>query len=349
MRRHLKRLFTGLMLLLMVPVAAAAMESADCLACHAEAGVVGADRLIDPTRFDNASHGVLGCSGCHASVTDAHPDDGLPASKAVCQDCHQNIGAEYAATGHAGNADCGDCHNPHTVRPSQEVSGAEMNGKCSSCHPAAEMASAHGVWLPQANLHLEMLPCISCHSGSENYVIVLYPSWRDPVSAPDGSARNNPLSLAGYAELKGLAGEQEISALIDVNGDGLITLAELKTFNAFPAYSSLRLKGMLTPEVVTHDLRILDNRWDCTFCHASGSGAMQTSVLALPMADGSYSRLPVEKGAILDALYGTPDFYMLGATRNASMNLLGLAIIAGGLVMPLGHGLLRFLTRKNRK
>ncbi len=40
---------------------------------------------------------------------------------------------------------------------------------------------------------------------------------------------------------------------------------------------------------------------------------------------------------------------MMGATRNASMNLFGLAILAGGLVMPVGHGLLRFLTRKNRQ
>jgi hypothetical protein len=40
---------------------------------------------------------------------------------------------------------------------------------------------------------------------------------------------------------------------------------------------------------------------------------------------------------------------MMGATRNASLNLLGLAILAGGLVMPVGHGFLRFLTRKNRR
>ncbi len=31
------------------------------------------------------------------------------------------------------------------------------------------------------------------------------------------------------------------------------------------------------------------------------------------------------------------------------MNLLGMAIIAGGMVMPIGHGTLRFLTRKNRQ
>ena len=51
---------------------------------------------------------------------------------------------------------------------------------------------------------------------------------------------------------------------------------------------------------------------------------------------------------MLSVLYTTPDFYMVGATRNMALNIVGVMIIAGGLVMPVGHGLLRFLTRKNR-
>jgi hypothetical protein len=56
----------------------------------------------------------------------------------------------------------------------------------------------------------------------------------------------------------------------------------------------------------------------------------------------------VEKGAVLDALNALPDFYLMGSTRNALLNKVGLVIIAGGMVMPLGHGFLRFLSRKNR-
>jgi hypothetical protein len=40
---------------------------------------------------------------------------------------------------------------------------------------------------------------------------------------------------------------------------------------------------------------------------------------------------------------------MTGATRNGTLNKIGLAIIVGGLVMPVGHGFIRFLTRKNRQ
>jgi hypothetical protein len=224
-----------------------------------------------------------------------------------------------------------------------------MNRQCGSCHLAGEMSAAHGVWLPQADLHLEMLPCISCHTGSKNYVINLFPSKRRIHRESGIPLRGEAFELASFEELATLTGEKDIDSLIDTDGDGTVTLQELRRFNGRSGYTDLRLKGMMTPEVVTHNLQILDNRWDCTFCHSSGPGAMQTSFLFLPEADGSYRRLPVEKGAILDVLNGTPDFYMMGATRSASMNIIGLVILAGGLVMPVGHGMLRFLTRKNRR
>ena len=103
------------------------------------------------------------------------------------------------------------------------------------------------------------------------------------------------------------------------------------------------------PEKITHTYQILKNRWDCTFCHASGPTALQTSYLAIPDKDGRSIRLPVEKGAILDLLYGTPDFYMMGTSRSTVLSIIGLFIVACGAMVPLVHGTLRFLTRKNRK
>jgi hypothetical protein len=75
---------------------------------------------------------------------------------------------------------------------------------------------------------------------------------------------------------------------------------------------------------------------------------MQTSYIALPEPNGTFKRVAVEKGAVLDVLYGTPDFYMMGSTKSTALNYIGLAVICGGLVLPVGHGSLRFLTRKNR-
>jgi hypothetical protein len=351
MRRYLKMLWFSLALAMFgfaPPAGAAAMVSGDCLECHGDIGMVGAKFLVDQYAFDHTAHGELGCPTCHESVTADHPDDGLTPSKAGCRDCHQEVGDAYAKTEHAANAACGDCHNPHTVHATREVSGFDMNRKCAACHDSSAMVAAHGSWLPQAGLHLDRLPCISCHTGSENYVVTLFLVRREGGLEPNASPSTAPFALAGHDELKSLAGNGGVETLVDADGDGVVSLAELKAFNGSRQFRALRLRGMLSPEVVSHSMQTLDNRWDCTFCHTSGPGAMQTSFLALPREDGTYGRLPVEAGATLDALNGTPDFYMLGATRNATLDLIGLTILAGGLIMPVGHGTLRFLTRKNR-
>jgi len=320
-----------------------ALDSDTCLGCHGDAGVVGDKLVIEALGFDNTAHAELGCHSCHASITADHPDDGLAPSRADCVECHDLVSREYAASLHAENAGCSDCHNPHRALGPTAVSGHEMNRQCMACHTRPDMVAQHGEWLPQADLHISMLPCITCHSSSTEYVISLYLIKRQ------GGQHNGGLELASYTELKAIAGGRPIEELIDRNADGYVSLAELRMFNLDPENRQLRLQGMITPEGVSHDFRSQDDRWDCSFCHASGPAARQVSFLSLVEPDGSYKRVAVEQGAVLDALYGTPDFYMVGSTRSTALNYVGLVILAGGLVMPIGHGTLRILTRKNRR
>lgn len=331
-----------LLLTLLLPTAAFGMANEDCLACHNDQDTVGEELYVDAARFDHTLHAELGCASCHESVTEEHPDDGATPSKAVCRDCHSEIATEYAASVHAENASCGDCHNPHQARGLDQVSGYDLNQQCATCHDNTEMVQQHASWLPQADLHIGMLPCISCHTASEDYQIVLY------IIHKDSDAVFGDFQLSSRSDLQRIAGDRPPQRLIDLNGDNFISLTELRTFHRNPANESLRLQATLTPSKVTHRVEILDNRYDCSFCHASGPASLQTSFLALPQDDGSYQRMAVERGAVLDALYGTPDFYMMGITRSASLNIIGLLIILGGLIMPLGHGALRFMTRKNR-
>lgn len=157
------------------------------------------------------------------------------------------------------------------------------------------------------------------------------------------------LAPTSYAELSKLAAGEKLQTLIDRNRDNYISIAELKLFNRDPAHKELFLKGMLTPVNPTHDFQTFDNRWDCSFCHSSGTQIMQKSFVAFPEQNGTFRKVAVEKGAVLGALQTIPNFYLMGSARNSNLNKLGLLIIAGGMVMPIGHGLLRFLTRKNRK
>jgi len=346
MKRILKKqLFCGVILLALValPGLAGAMGDEDCQGCHSDPEAVGEDFAIDTQTFDHTAHAAMGCMGCHESVSENHPDDGIPPTKAVCLDCHFEINQQYSKSAHAENANCGNCHNPHRVRGLSKVSGTDMNRQCGACHDSTEMVKTHADWLPQADLHIAMLPCVSCHTASKDYVIVLNIIQRESDEVL------GDFVISDYQSLKEMAGAPGVQGLIDLNKDDFISLAELRTFNRNPANKSLLLKGTLTPKEITHRVQTLDNRWDCSFCHASGPEAMQTSFLALPTDDGNYRRIAVERGAVLQALNGTPDFYMMGTTRSASLNIFGLLIILGGCLMPIGHGALRLLTRKNRQ
>jgi predicted CXXCH cytochrome family protein len=337
-------LTTTLLSLLMMPTVYAATNS--CLPCHSDKSIIGkgVHLYIDAQKYGLTTHARIGCVSCHDRIASRHPADGIRPSRAKCQDCHAAVFAEYDQSSHGKKAGCTDCHNPHAVKPLLAVSGRDINIQCAKCHENSQIVKSHSKWLPQAALHIDALPCITCHTGSENYVITMYMAKKTP---------NAPLSavhLASFEDLRPLLPSgKKVSSLIDINNDGLVSLDELKKFNKSGEFESISLLGTMMPEVVTHSYQILNNRWDCTFCHASGPKAQQASYLAFPELNGTYSRIPVEKGAILDILYGTPDFYMIGSTRSAMLSLIGALIAAGGLMVPILHGTLRFLTRKRRK
>lgn len=325
-----------------LPLSVHAMEMDDCLSCHSDRDEVGDELFIDGDQFSYTTHSEMGCVTCHESITDEHPDDGEAVSKSACIDCHDEVSEQYSHSTHADNATCTDCHNPHQARGIESMAGPEMDRQCQQCHEEEGVLESHSGWLPQANLHLAKIPCITCHTSAEGYEVLLNISQKTDKKLSSGR-------LSSYEDLKKYSGDKSIESLIDLNGDDHISLAELRTFNHNPAYKQLHLAGTLVPDSVSHNITTLDNRYDCTYCHAAGPGSMQTSFLSLPQEDGSYRRVTVDEGAILDTLYGTPNFYMTGSTRNATMNIIGLIIICGGFIMPVGHGTLRFLTRKNRQ
>lgn len=325
-----------------------AWDAEDCQTCHADPSIAeeGSGYLfVDPARYERTAHAEVGCPSCHESVSEDHPDDGERPSRAGCGECHDEVEAEYIESSHADNATCTDCHNPHEVQPVARVSGAEMNRPCMGCHEEDEVVVSHKAWLPQTTLHIRALPCITCHTGSEDYVVTFY------IEAYEERAGRSPrVALATHEELIAKIGRNEgVTSVVDRDTDGQVSLEELRLFYRERGDEGLQLWGMMTPEVATHNFATLDNRWDCSFCHASGPGAVQKSFVALPGPTGDYSRIPVESGAILDALYGKPDFYMIGATRSKTLSLVGLAIVVAGLAVPLIHGTLRLLTIRKRR
>lgn len=344
-----------LFLALFLVLAAAAradigLENERCLICHNDKKIInmgGKHLHIDSSVYAATTHSYIGCRSCHTAITEVHPNDNPKPprpTRATCRECHLPIHAEYARSLHSSKATCTDCHNPHAVKTPQSISGKDINDMCAKCHDVKKVVATHVTWLPQADLHIDALPCITCHTSSQNYVITMAIQTREP-GKPDGSFR-----MATHDELSRLLPEgSELSSLIDRNKDRFISMDDLRAFNSQVRRKEMRLWGMMTPEVVSHSYDILDNRRQCSFCHASGPKSMQKSFVAFPDKSRGYTRVAVERGAILDLLNATPDFYMLGATRSYPLTIVGGLIIAAGLMMPVGHGTVRLLTRARRR
>ncbi len=320
---------------------ACAYDSEECLACHSDADMVGDELQIAET-FMNTPHADLGCDSCH-EVTDDHPADGEEVVGLDCGSCHDQLAEDYARTEHSENASCTDCHDPHTALGLARMSSAGMNQQCESCHDYTESINQHANWLPQADLHMTRLSCVTCHSESQAYEVALH------LTRNGAAEEDTAYEVCDYDQLKAYAADRDVAALIDVNQDQFISLVELRSFNLNSRYADLRLEGTLVPKTMSHSLKTMENRYDCSFCHGAGPQSMQNSFLVLPNPDGSVTRITVERGAVLNAIQGVPDFYMVGSTRNASLNIIGLVIVCAGLVMPVFHGTLRFMTRKNRR
>lgn len=314
-----------------------------CIACHGNQSRVTAKNYIDTKQFGHTTHARFGCKTCHDTITGEHPAVKPPVRTTGCGDCHSETVTQYSESIHAKNASCSGCHNPHRVSASSEIAAAEMNKQCAACHSSIKIIASHAKWLPQNELHLGAIACVTCHSKAENYVISIY------IAKRDGAEPESKPNLFSYEELSKYTKGEDIQYLIDKNRDNYISLDELRKFNRDPSNKEIYLKSMMTPVKPTHSFQTFDNRWDCTFCHASGPEIMQTSYLSFPNQNGTFRQVAVEKGAAMDALRAIPNFYLMGSTRSGMLNKIGLFIISCGMIMPVGHGLLRFLTRKNRQ
>jgi hypothetical protein len=329
-----------------VPTPEVAAQTTACLKCHADPTIKksqGRYSYINPELFNETGHVAKGCVSCHVA-TEKHPDDLKRVRILKCDSCHENQTKEYLASAHFDHATCTNCHNPHEVRSHSVVTSTQMNGQCTTCHPSDKVYDRHASWLTQTASHLERLPCISCHTEAKAFDIVMYVEKR----AVNGAFE--PMSQKEMAMI--LSADQEFSRLVDRDGDKKISLNELRKFNLSARASGVRLRSIFMPSQSSHQFQTFQNRFDCKSCHGASPQYQQKAFMLFPdLKTVRWNRVAIEDGAAIDALYGTPDFYMIGAsaTRNPWMSALGLLIVFGGAGVMSLHLLFRFKTRKNRR
>ena len=333
-----------------------ALSDADrtCLGCHGQEGLTKAfdagDSLsltVDAQAFAQSVHAPLGCATCHASVDlKKHPGASAKFASArafsvagaqTCRNCHGEIYEAYAASVHGKAAAqpesaapvCSSCHSAHAVRRASV--GSHLRDTCATCHASA--LAAHDKWLPNTQLHLQVVACASCHAPSAKHRVDL--RLYDATKAGEPTLAVAP----GVVDNRSLD-EGSMRALVrKVNADGTTGKVTLVG----------RIEPASPPE--GHRLATKDRAVkDCAACHRKGAEPFQTVSLSIVDSEGKRTRYDAAASVLntptsVDSVRG---FYAVGGTRIQALDIVLALALAGGIGAPLGHMIMRKLSKKGR-
>jgi len=345
-----------------------------CAGCHSDIDLAkhpgGAPTIASRRAFSITRARV--CAGCHStessgwklSVHAALVSEGSPiapictschnphavikgAAEAMdtvpCKACHSDVFAAYAGSIHgmlrnAGVTQaplCFGCHGAHEVKVPTANEG--MKGVCLGCHK--EALNSHQKWLPNAQLHFDVVSCPVCHAPKAHRMVdlVLYNS----------TAKKDAARPVGVPEFESPTGSTDAHAGLDPK-----TLFKLlQTLNRPGAASLTSITGRLDVRtgVEAHGLTPASAAIsDCRTCHQHGAEAFQSVRISVASPSGIPIRYGVNKAVLssvlsVDSIGG---FYAIGGTRITSFDLLLLLALLVGFGIPVLHVSIRWLTRR---
>jgi hypothetical protein len=276
------------------------------------------------------------CTGCHnphavvkgtAATIDAVP----------CKTCHADIFAAYAGSMHGQLRGAGviaaplcfDRHGAHGVNVAS--AGEGVKPRCLACHTDA--LNQHRTWLPNADLHLDVVSCPACHAptAQRKVDLVLY-------NGATQSRIPEPVGVPAFQD--GSSGGLDPRALLTLLG----------ALNHPGTQGKTTLKGRLTvlngPQA--HELAPAAQAIsDCKTCHQAGAAAFKTVTVSVAGAGG----VPIDvdaNGNVLNSalsLQSVGGFYAIGGTRIGVLDILFLLAILGGIAVPIGHLMMKYAVR----
>jgi len=285
------------------------------------------------------------CTSCHSPHAvikgAAEAMDTVP-----CKACHGDIFTAYSGSVHgvlrsAGVTQaplCFGCHGAHDVKVPTADEG--MKGVCLGCHKDA--IAAHQAWLPNAQLHFEVVSCPVCHAPKAHRTVdlVLY-----NITAHKDASR--PLGVPEFESPTGT----------DAGHSGLdpATLFNLlKSLNRPGVASKTSIKGRLdvSTGVEAHQLMPASAAIsDCTTCHREGANAFQSVTISVAGPSGIPIRYGVNKNVLssvisIDSIGG---FYAIGGTRIRFFDVLLVLALLVGFGGPILHLTVRWGYKRYHK
>lgn len=318
-----------------------------CRACHnKQAG-----------EWDNSVHAALSregnagaplCTGCHSPHA-VKKGAAAALDTVPCKSCHNDIFNAYASSMHgkaqaaaqgqaqaSGAPLCFGCHGAHGVKV--PTAGVGLKPTCLTCHPAA--LPAHQAWLPNAELHFNVVSCPACHAptAKRKVDLVLFDSaTQEQIPEPEGVPEFQRKAGAAIAAGSGT--------------DGGTLLRLLETLNHPGATSKTGLRGRLTVQsgVEAHQLTSKSQAIsDCKTCHQAGSEAFQSVTVSVAGPGGVPKSYGVSQEVLKSAvsIESMGGFYAIGGTRITILDMLLLFVVFVGVGFPVVHATGRWVSKR---
>jgi len=311
-----------------------------CRQCHA-AKYAQHQGSIHTTLLQRGNTKAPVCTDCHGAHAVGPKALGVTLSGAPCRKCHESTFEAYKSSVH-GKAKmngktsapiCSSCHPAHEVKPA--LASRSPRTTCIGCHK--EVAALHREWLPNADMHLEAIACTACHVPDAERTVYL--------RVTDNKSGVSVLKSA-LKEFLGPGYEKLTSA----RPDGLEAQQLWDVYQQLgESRSQAGLTGTLGLQDCNASHRLASKKWavrQCDNCHDANSKFFKTVAMAVISPDGHEEHYLVNRSVLGSVFTLLPihQFYALGGTRIRLLDILGIAMVFGGVSLPVMHILLRLLS-----
>lgn len=291
------------------------------------------------------------CTDCHGFHTVGPKAAYETVSGIPCRKCHEDIFRIYAKSVH-GMARakgehkaplCASCHFAHEINFTAMTD--KIKGVCLGCHKGVE--GLHKKWLPNTELHLSVIACAACHAPTSEKGIYL-----QLIDQKTGK----PFTHGQILQLLGTTSE-ELSARLDTHGLGLDSYQLsyiIKQLNERGADAKVTYLGQMDVNKYSeaHQLSLKKNAIrECESCHSKGSKFFKRVTLAVIKTEGGMERYPVNPDVLTSIIstFSSRQFYVIGGTRIAFLDLAGIFVVFCGILLPIAHVTIRVFTAPLRK
>mgnify|MGYP001829268232 CR=1 FL=1 len=310
-----------------------------CRECHAE-NYDQFEGSIHSNLISQGSEKAPLCSDCHSahaikSVTDLQLETGYP-----CRQCHEPVYTAYRESVHGsarltGNEIrdehieapiCSDCHSSHAVT-AMEI-GDVLRGECFGCHENVPLL--HSQWLPNAELHLDVVSCAVCHAPFAKHRFDLH-FFDAETQKPVGQQETHDLFV------------RQLAALGEEGG----------TVDPLAVWKLIEEDNQLTPDNITlrGRMEVRSGVWahqiapksfavrTCDSCHLPGHRERMGYTVSVPQQDGRVQQFDAGKDAMSSAaaVVSIGDFKVFGISVNKMLDIMFLLSLGAGIAVPVAH------------